>query len=143
MSELEWGDAIAGWRLAATLDKQTFAVEEPILVTVVLQNVTTSDQIYDPAGAEADVVLECRRADGQPVTLTAWGNRAATPGGAPRDSGVTLAAGQTALGEISATRQLDLTLPGSYQLTVSRGVPPGRENGPRLRSKTCHFEVTE
>ncbi len=140
MTGLEWGDTIGGWRLAATLDRAAFLVEQPVTATVVLQNTSTKEQGFEVAAADADTILDCRRTDGAAVTATALG-RGLEARRADR-SHVTVAAGQTLVREVSVSQRLDLTLPGNYTLTIAREVATANGDRTLLTSRSVHFEVT-
>lgn len=143
MDKLAWGDPIDGWRLAAALDKTTFSAGEPIVLTVALQNTSPRDRAHDPGCAELDTELECRDGQGNPTSPTALGRRLAERRDPPRTSQATLATGQVFVHEVSASQRLDLSLPGSYTVTVTRCVPRAGAEAARLVSQPCHLEITE
>ncbi|MBL8749294.1 MAG: hypothetical protein JNK78_09040 [Planctomycetes bacterium] len=140
MTGLEWGETMGGWRLAATLDRATFVVEQPVVATVVLQNTSAREQGFEVAAADADTILDCRRTDGAAVAATALG-RGLDARRADR-SRASVAAGQTLVREVSVSQRLDLTLPGTYTLTIAREIAAANGDRTLLTSRSVHFEVT-
>jgi hypothetical protein len=143
MTQVEWGEAIGGWRLSASLDKATFAVEERVIVTTIFKNVSDIEQGYGIQGRDFDYIFDCHNDRGEKVSPTLFGNRMAENRGHGRYLSNQLPPGESLVNEISVTRHLDLSLPGIYTLTVSREVFPQEGRGPRLVSNAVQFEVTE
>lgn len=141
MTELAWGATVGGWALSASLDKASFQAEEPVLVSLVLKNVSDGPLSYGTQNSDFDYVLECKNAQQEVVPLTLFGQRMQENRGRGRYVSKALLPQGQVVHEISATRHLDLSLPGKYTLIVTREISPGENDGQRLVSNPCVFEI--
>jgi hypothetical protein len=143
-SDLQWGPVVGGWRLSISLDRTEFRPVDPIILTIVFENASTSPQEYGAQAKFFDYFLSCRDEQGKEVPLTLYGERMKGNRGHGRYVGGELNHGERLVNELSITRFLDLTLDGTYTLTVSRDVFPHRENKtPPVKSNSISFKIEE
>lgn len=144
MSELQWGPATSGWRLSASLDRDAFKVDEAIHVAVVFENVAGQEQPYGAKGKDFDYDLDCRDPQGRRMPLSQYGQRMMDNREEGRYILHQLPPGGKLVNDILLSRNVDMTLPGKYTLTVRREVFPhdGRKEPPVV-SNSCTFEIKE
>jgi hypothetical protein len=146
MEHLEWGRPVAGWRLSLSLDGKEFPTEERIAATIVFQNVSDREQRFGGHGPDFDYTLECTIGDGERVLPTSFGKTMLANRDLVKTTGGVLQANQQIVVELSLTHHLDLSLPGKYQLKVSRQADEsasGTPNAPIIVSNTVEFEIKE
>lgn len=144
MSDLQWGAAVGGWRLSGSLDKAEFKVGEPVPLNLVLENSSDTPLTFGAQNPDFDYFLKCNNERGEDVPLTLYGQRMKANRGLGKYIVAELGPKEQRAQELSLTRHLDLTLPGSYTVTVTREVFPARNRGePAVVSNKCVFEIKE
>jgi hypothetical protein len=142
MNELKWGPSAGGWALSASVDKPVFAAEEPVLVTLVLKNVSSEPQGYGAQNKDFDYALDCKDELQESIPLNRFGKRMVENRGRGRFITGVLNPQEQLVNEISATLHLDLSLPGKYTLVVKREIFPGEtKDEPTVVSNPCTFEI--
>ena len=144
MEKIEWGKAVEGWRISASLDKNAFKLDEIIIVTVVFENVSERKLVYGAQGKDFDYILDCRNDRDEKMPYTLFGKRMEANRGMGKYITSELAPKEKLVNEICLTRHVDLSLPDRYRLTVSREIFPheGRSEPPVV-SNTCVFAIRE
>ncbi|MBL8749291.1 MAG: hypothetical protein JNK78_09025 [Planctomycetes bacterium] len=136
----EWGEPTNGWRLSLSLDRATYAPDEPVVATIRFQNVSDHAQQLGGNGRDFDHDFSCTGVDGAPTPLTAYGKLMVENRGLGKATGGTL----PPMGEISVqvpvSRHLDLSMPGRYRLEARRQVFANEDPAaPHVVSNTVEF----
>ena len=143
MEPLEWGQAVGGFRLSASLDKTTFSPCEPIRVSLVFRNVEKEPRPYTAQGADFDYDIDCRTVSGEPVALTAFGSRMKENRGHGRRAEGQLPPNGQLVSELLLGRHVDLSLGAKYTVTISRSVALGDRTSAMVVANSLAFEVRE
>jgi hypothetical protein len=119
-----WGQAVGGLRISATANKDRYACGEPVILSVIVQNVATRDVgISYNVPAETDFWITVVDRDGTQIPLTRFGTR-----NNPSNSFFRRLLDRPVHpgGELKWTlvpsRVADMTLLGRYTITVSHDV---------------------
>jgi hypothetical protein len=113
------------------------------MATVSLQNVSASERWFGGYGRDFDHDFDCRFEDGAPVPLTRFGRTMVANRGLGKTVGGRLQPQESISVEVSLTRHLDLTLPGTYALVVTRMIHGTDEVGALIRSNRIELDVAE
>jgi hypothetical protein len=143
MEDLQWGEPVNGWRLSLSLDKEIFTVEEPILATIVFQNVSTREQALGGHGRDFDYTLDCKTDYGEKVPFTLFGKKMLVNREIAKTTGGILQPKEQIVVEVSISHHLDLSLPGKYRLSVSRQALLDQPGEPFILSNTVEFKIEE
>jgi hypothetical protein len=126
-----------GWRLTASLDRDRFRVDEPIHVTLVLENVSGRDLECVNAGSDFDYIPYCQVEGGGAPPPTCYGETVAGKRGRHLFGVLAVPAGGHVVHGLLLTRFVDLSVAGRYTLRVARA----HLGEPRTLSNQCSFEV--
>ena len=146
MKDLQWGEPVKGWRLSLSLDKTSFATEEPVLATIVFQNVSNREQTLGGHGRDFDYTLDCKTDYGEKVPLTLFGKMMLANREIVKTTGGVLQPKEQIVVEVSISHHLDLSLPGKYRLYVSRQADASASGGPDepfIASNMIEFKIEE
>ena len=128
----EWGPVFQGYALSIMADNTTYSNGQPVLLTITLKNAGTNDinVVYVPAENPFRVYdIQVTSQDGKLVPTTAVGEGLIA---GTKQAGSFTMTPLKAQGETSVTLVLDkyfnLTLPGRYDILVTREVRLGESN---------------
>jgi hypothetical protein len=121
--DVQWGEEVEGFRLSIAVDEDEFTPDQPIFLRVTLKNVGSDKIQVEKVGSIRSykmAVLLPRTEKQAPLTLR--GKRLLESPLAKATS-FGLAADEEATDTIHLNRVFDMTLSGTYKVTVKRMVP--------------------
>jgi hypothetical protein len=141
---MEWGKPTKGCRLSLTAGQSSYRFDEPIDLQLILENQSEHAVTVADPGVFSELFFEVLLPSGEPAPMTLEGRRQATmPQGEFQFTEVTPKA-SAAIRVESLGRFFDMTLAGTYTITVSRGVwSDGHGRPSKVRSNTIKIEVHE
>jgi hypothetical protein len=122
-----WGQATGGLWISATASKDHFACGEPVILSVIEQNVGAEDTSIECGGIqETDFWITVVDQTGKAMPLTRFGSRlnplAASETEMPRLAGWRVHPGGEHKWTLVPSRVADMTFLGRYTITVSRDI---------------------
>lgn len=148
----EWGPANHGFQFSVRPKKAQFVLTEPMLVDLEIRNVTDHAVGFSERGfpyTEFDVVVKDAR--GQMLPLTRYGKlvyHAPIPSFVYKNAVLELQPGGEAEYHFWINRVFDMTLPGTYYITIKRHVSTSQnhfdeKSGYDIVSNTSPIKVVE
>jgi len=142
MGAVENEMSIKNWSLSVSTSKSTYKVCEPVIITVVLENISGEQQPYGIQDKDMDFILDCRNDRDEKMPFTLFGKRMIENRGIGRYIQGELEAGEKLTNKINLTQHVDLSLPDRYVLKVSREIFPHKGSPmPPVVSNKISFEV--
>lgn len=120
------GPVKQGLQLCAVVPQSYYRVEEPIILDVQLRNKRTKDLFFEePSPSISKMMISIKDASGHVVPWTAYGRKLYHDVAHPsplhyHDLGVFAAAGDQVVYHVWLNRAFDLTIPGTYTVTVQK-----------------------
>lgn len=126
-----WGDVSAGFQLMAHADKEQVNRGDAISIKITIKNSSREVLRLIETSAEKDYRIDIENQYGQQISLTEYGRhirKLANEGTDFRLVGVKLKPGEKRENVVDVSKLYDLTVPGTYRITVKRTVQAkGRE----------------
>jgi hypothetical protein len=145
------GRTTEGFQLSIATDKPTYSLGSPILVSVLVRNVSSQPLWVWQTDVEADYEIECVGSDGKAVLLTPYGRRLHAPDRPILHAfDVTLKPAESIEHVLPLDKLYDVSRAGVYNVTVTRKVlvlSALQTNGPprfaEIRSNTIHISMLQ
>jgi hypothetical protein len=145
----KWGPTTEGFQLSVASDKETYDLGRPIMLSVLLRNVSNQPLRFGQTDVETDYNIEIVGADGKMAPLTAYGKELHSLDRPILHAfAVSLKTGESIEHTLPLDKLYDVSRVGVYNVTVTRKVP--KENAPQstvppqfaeIRSNTIRITV--
>lgn len=135
MKDKDAGHPVADVQLIASVEKERFAVNEPVVLKLTLKNVGAEERRLIARDGTKDYKIEVKGEHGRVPALTRKGEDSKNSDRFSISSGrFVLTPSQERSDEISISDLFDLTTPGTYFITVTRPGPVVDGKSGRLES---------
>jgi hypothetical protein len=127
-----WGQAVGGLRISATANKDRYACGEPVILSVIVQNVDTRNRdITHDDPQERDFWITVVDQDGKQMPLTRFGIHINPSSPVMRQlTANRIPPGGELTWTLVPSRVADMTLGGRFTITVSHDIAPPGGPGP-------------
>lgn len=125
-----WGESKEGFLLGINVEKQSVSVRDPVILNVVLKNISDTPLPLVQTRPENDYRVSVHYENGEAVPLTLYGKRLdSIRGEVRRRTTVTLASNEALEHHLHIDRLFDMSLTGKYFIKVTRTMLTRGTNG--------------
>jgi hypothetical protein len=136
----KWGPITEGFQLSVAADKETYRLGNPVVMSVLVRNVSGRPLGFTQSDPQIDYDVECVGSDGKIAPLTTYGQRFhGSESVIIHAGGVRLKPAESFEHVLPLDKLYDVSRVGMYNVTVTRKVP--KENAPKTNGPPQFAEI--